>query len=128
MRFIFLLPLSLSLLACSQLPRMEYSTDGRFGGKCDEFCSVTVAQLVITPERFHGKEVQVFGLLSVTFEGYGVTSGEHRIWINLTEDQKKEYRNLDGIEGFVRGIYDGTDSGHFGLYGGAIHTINRFGD
>jgi len=127
MKKIILLFLSLLIASCTSTPVMEYSKDGRFGSKCRDFCSVTIAQLVITPARFQGKIVQVYGLLSIKFEDTGVSSGEHRVWLDLSREEFKKYKNFDGKEGVVRGTYDGTNTGHFGMWGGAIHSITRLG-
>ncbi len=112
----------------SNVPTLESSRDGRFGSRCSrKFCSVSIAQLVITPERYHGKLVQVKGVLSVQFESVGVTSGEHAVWINLTPEQYKEYQKFNGMYGYVQGIYDGTKFGHMGMWGGTLHSVTRFG-
>ena len=75
---------------------MKYSKDGRFGSECSSYCSVTIAQLVITPERFHGKKVQVYGDLSIKFEVYGVSSGEHRVWLELGKEEIEKYKSFNG--------------------------------
>jgi len=127
MKIILILPFAILLASCASEPTMKYSKDGRFGSECNSFCSVTLAQLVITPERYHGKIVQVYGLLSVNFEGYGVSSGEHEIWVEMSKGQIEKYKKYDGKVGYVKGIFDGTNTGHFGMWGGAIHSVTRFG-
>jgi hypothetical protein len=113
----------------SKEPTLKSSRDGRFGSRCSRgFCSVSVAQLVITPERYHGKLVQVKGVLSVQPEAVGVTAGEHSVWVNLTPEQYNEYRNFNGMYGYVQGTYDGTKFGHMGMWGGTLDSVTRFGE
>ncbi|WDE02598.1 hypothetical protein [Thalassomonas actiniarum] len=128
----FLAFLSLSLIATTvfseEIPRTK---DGRMGTKCfpqyqgetEEVCSVTIAQLVITPERYHGKKVMVHGELSMHFEGTGVKSGDHKVWIQ-TDDIDK-YSSLEGKHVLVQGTYNGLKFGHGGMWGGAIESPSR---
>ncbi|WP_078118585.1 YgdI/YgdR family lipoprotein [Thiosocius teredinicola] len=119
---------TLVLSACSSNQAHKYTKDGRLGTECWEGeCQVTVAQLVITPERYHGKKVQVYGKLSVKYEAYGVLSGEHEVWVKLTDEQKRRFESLDGKKGFVSGVFDGFGTGHLGMWGGTIQDVTRFG-
>jgi hypothetical protein len=110
------------------LVKLDRSPDGRFGSECYlEFCMVTVAQLVITPERFRQKKVQVYGLLHAEFEASGVSDGAHRVWVRLTEKQQLEFSGSNRTYGYVRGVFDATKFGHLGGWGGTLTDISRFG-
>lgn len=112
----------------SLLMKLDRSPDGRFGSECYlEFCKATVAQLVITPERFHQRKVQVYGLLHAEFEASGVSDGEHRVWVRLTQEQQFEFSEANRTYGYVRGIFDATKFGHLGGWGGTLTDISRFG-
>lgn len=93
---ILLLSLLMDGAFSSELPQLESSPDGRFGSKCRMgVCHVSIAQLVITPERYHGKLVQVEGIIVVAFEVYGVysRSGEHQVWVILNKTSNLRIAN-----------------------------------
>lgn len=126
MKHIGLFVLISLLNGCALSTEREFTRDGRFNSTCD-ICFVTTSHLAITPERYHNKIVQVYGTLGVGFEGVHVISGEFGIWVNLTSEQYERYKELDGKEGYVRGVFDGNDLGHLGMYYGSINEVTRFG-
>ena len=99
--------------------------------------SVTMIQLIATPEKYDGKLVRVIGVGNLEFEGncialskddleYGVVGTS--IWIELGEQATpyEEAQQYNGEYVIVEGVFDKDDSGHMGLFSGAIIDVSRY--
>jgi len=122
---LFLLSL-FSFCAISQ--EIAYTKDGRMGTKCfpEEqgseigICTVSIIQLALTPEKYHGKIVRVKGTLLMRHEITGVKSREHKIWIQT--DNFSKYSKLDGKHVQVQGVFNALNFGHGGMWDGSIEN------
>ena len=96
--------------------------------------SVSLLQLVATPERFDGKLVRVVGYLWIEFEGTALYLHKedrvhhlmkNSIFLNLPESDLKRSKELTGRYALVEGVFNSSDTGHMGLFSGSIHSIRR---
>lgn len=97
---------------------------------------VSFIQLIATPERYHGKFVEVVGYMNLEFEGnaiyfhkedfdHGLT--KNGFWVEFSRDITK-HKKLEGYSRqyvIIIGIFDMESKGHFGLFSGEIRDITR---
>ena len=95
---------------------------------------VSMVQLLATPERFDGKLVRVFGFLRLAFEGDALylhreddTQGLTRnaLWVDRTEAMEREQEKLNAHYVLIEATFDAEDTGHMGLFGGALKKVTR---
>jgi len=114
----------LSLITSSVISQTVEQSIGR---ECKNFHSKTVDEIATAPKRYHGKRIRVYGWFSVEFENYSVSSEKNSIWLVMDEDNIDKRKGFNGKKGYVCGIFDSTNTGHLGLWSGAIHSISRMG-
>ncbi|QBG34848.1 hypothetical protein [Litorilituus sediminis] len=126
------LALSLLLLSlfsfCAISQEVAYTKDGRMGTKCfpeyqgskTGICTVSIIQLALTPEKYHGKIVRVKGTLLMRHEVTGIKSGDHKIWIQT--DNLEKYSKLDSKRVQVQGVFNALSFGHGGMWDGSIEN------
>ncbi len=96
----------------------------------------TMVELIATPERYHGKLVRVIGVGNLEFEGDCILlskdeqkyRGDHRIWISFC-DRAITYEEAQALNGkyvIVEGIFNMYDTGHMGMFQGAIEDVSRY--
>jgi hypothetical protein len=106
----------------------------------------SLADLIATPERYDGRLVFVTGYVSVEFENHSLCPNkdllsEDCIWISLyhapvdgsgesrAKESERFYARLERFKPFhgqkisIRGIFNSRNTGHFGLFSGAIERI-----
>ncbi len=94
--------------------------------------SVSIVQLIATPDRYDGKVIQVMGFLRLAFEGnviylheddYKHGIGKNGLWIerNAKIDEKSDKLNMHYV--VIEGTFHAGDQGHLGLNAGAISNI-----
>jgi hypothetical protein len=95
---------------------------------------VSIVQLLATPEKFDGKLVRVFGFLRLAFEGDALylhreddTQGLTRnaLWVDRTEAMEREQEKLNAHYVLIEATFDAEDTGHMGLFGGALKKVTR---
>jgi len=104
----------------------------------DDF-SPSFAQLLVNPDRYHGKKIRIEGFLHVEFEGNGIyASKDHADRLISREgfwvDFDKQAVPFDGIVGpkefdrkwvLIEGTFNKNNRGHMGAWSGAIEKIDR---
>lgn len=95
--------------------------------------TVSLIQLIATPEAFHGQIVTVAGVIRLDFEGTALYYSKadstwglamNSIWLRLEREQIENYKNLEGQYVLLEGRFNHSDRGHFGLFPGAIDEIS----
>jgi hypothetical protein len=95
---------------------------------------ITLLQVLSSPEKYHGQEMLLIGFLHIAFEGDGLYLHKedfdhaivgNMIWVDITEEMKKNQDNLNDRYVIIRGVFDANDHGHMGLYSGALKKITR---
>jgi hypothetical protein len=98
--------------------------------------SVSIVQLIATPEKYNGKVVQVAGFLRLEFEGDTIylheddyNHGIHKngLWVvrNAKIDEKASKLNMHYV--VLEGTFDASNQGHLGLNSGSITNITFAG-
>lgn len=99
--------------------------------------SISIINLIATPERFHNREVIVAGWISLKFEDMSlclaerVPSAKECVWLNIEEstpeqqEQLKAWERYNGQLVVVEGRFDQDDLGHFGEWAGGIGDVVR---
>jgi hypothetical protein len=132
---LFLVALSYMLLAVS-LRAQTHSVTCNDSVISSEDYSVSLVRLIATPEKYHGKWVQVVGYLNLEFEGnaiflhqedYETANLKNGIWVNVPKDLKTKLSLQDYSKHYVimSGCFDMNSTGHFGMFGGELNNINR---
>jgi hypothetical protein len=117
--------LRLALLFIASLP-----LHGLAQGLLD-YESVSVINLIATPERFHGKKVVVSGWLTLEVEDMSlcltqnVASPKECIWVDIEDERLKSLKKYRNELATVHGTFDKDETGHLGGWSGGIIKIAR---
>ncbi|MBE7646765.1 hypothetical protein [Tenacibaculum finnmarkense] len=107
-------------------PEMEYTSNR----------TLSLVNLIATPEKYHGKKVQIIGFLNIEFEGDGIylhkDDYEHGIysngfWVSIDQKTGKTISNdkLNKSYVLIEGTFNMKQRGHMGLWSGEIENITR---
>lgn len=103
--------------------------------KCAE--SVSIIQLIATPERFNHQLIRVEGYTSLEFEEYAIYlsrtdyedfNTNNSLWISFGQNalkSNKERQELKGKLVVLEGIFDAGCHGHLGSFSGCLENITR---
>ena len=104
------------------------------GAQESEPVTVSLVQLIATPERYDGKRVLVDGFVWLEFEGDAVylhkDDYEHALyknglWLDVPERYEKQRRTLRGRYALVVARFDAGSKGHFGMWSGGLRDVER---
>ena len=92
--------------------------------------SVSLVSLLVRPEDYHGKRVQVMGFAHYEFESDGLylhrDDAAHGITRNgLWLERVVNWDSLSDHYVVVEGTFDAQHKGHFGMWSGAIVKVTR---
>ena len=95
---------------------------------------VSLVKLIASPRDFDGKHVIVFGVPRIEFEGTCLflhmedyeRGLPNALWLSVPRDKYSAWKALEGKYVVVAGTFSTHDTGHGGIYSGAIHDITRF--
>ena len=117
---------------------MEYVLYGGFGAlESDYAVGVSMAELIATPERYHGVKVRLVAVGNLDFEGNCISASKEawenytndRIWIELSEQlapHAERLRRYNGEYVIIEGVFNMYDKGHFDMFQGALHNVTRY--
>jgi hypothetical protein len=101
--------------------------------------SVSLMQLIVNPEGYHGKLVRVIGVSRIEFEGDGIwftkEHYKHRVyenslWIepdlNALGATRQQLEQFNGKYVLMEGTFNKDNNGHLGMYSGALENVTRF--
>ena len=101
--------------------------------------SVSLMQLIVNPEMYHGKLVRVIGVSRIEFEGDGIWfTKEHykhnvymnALWIesdyNALGVTRQQLEQFNGQYVLAEGVFNKDNHGHLGMYSGAFEKVTRF--
>ena len=101
--------------------------------------SVSLMQLIVTPEESDGKLVRVIGVSRIEFEGDGIwftkEHYKHRVyenslWIepdlNALGATRQQLEQFNGKYVLMEGTFNKDNNGHLGMYSGALENVTRF--
>ena len=90
-------------------------------------------ELIANPRTFDGLRVRVTGYLHLEFEGNGIylhqddhTHGLYRngLWVDFARNPPRPPA-CNRSYALIEGVFDAGDTGHMGLWSGAIHDVGR---
>ena len=91
---------------------------------------VSLLQLIATPPEYSGKLVRVIGFCHLEFEGNGLyvhredfvhAISKNAVWLGVAEEKK----GLSDQYVLVEAIFDARDTGHMGMFAGALRDVTR---
>ena len=94
---------------------------------------VSILQLIVTPERYDGKRVQVEGFLHLEFEGNVLYLSEndyihhlHKngLWVTRNSLINERFHKLNSQYVIVIGIFDAANKGHMSMNSGSLKDIS----
>jgi len=93
---------------------------------------VSMLQLIVQPEKYHGKFIRVQGFLRLEFEGkalylhredYANGLTKNGLWVDMLESPEHMKLNMRYV--LIEGVFNARDHGHLGLWSGSIEKISR---
>ncbi|MFZ3001533.1 MAG: hypothetical protein WA071_14490 [Undibacterium umbellatum] len=134
--------LSLHLLPSCLLVATVFLATGAMANTREQVLNLSLINLIATPERYHGKQVNVTGYVFVGMENMSLcpyqieVSSKDCVWINIDsgpyasdadkERISKKMAVLEKFNGKVATIiarFNKKDQGHFGGWSGALTKI-----
>ncbi|MBQ6803118.1 MAG: hypothetical protein IJP04_00530 [Clostridia bacterium] len=100
-----------------------------------KYQNVSIIQLIANPEKYHGQGVRVKGVGNLEFEGDSISLSQedwkyhlgNRLWLELGKEiSYTEAKQYNGQYVIIEGIFDQHDTGHLGMFYGAIKNITRY--
>ena len=128
-RRLSLLPVSVAVVLAAALSLSSASTRA---GSERQVEDVSLVQLLATPERFHGKRVQVIGFLRLEFEGdalylhqedYRRGISKNAIWVDLPDAIRRNSKKLTDRYVIAGGTFDSSAHGHMGMFSGTLKIV-----
>jgi len=107
-----------------------------------DFETVSMMQLIATPNLYNGKRVQVSGFIHIKFEDRAIYYSKEQadyltvgnsIWLDFSGSisaeplYPKKYRDINYFDGkyvVIRGRFSSKDKGHLGNFAGSIIDID----
>ena len=97
---------------------------------------ISMLRLIVTPEKYHNKTVQIIGYLNLEFEGnaiyfhkedYEKGSSRNGMWVSFSDDlaKKKDLKKYSKKYVIIVGKFDMNAKGHMGMFGGSLKNITR---
>jgi hypothetical protein len=97
---------------------------------------VSIINLIATPEKYHGKKIQIIGYLHLEFEGdaiylhkedYVNGISENGLWVNFSDKLTRKKKPNDYSDNYViiLGTFNKDGHGHMGLFNGTMDNIIR---
>ena len=109
------------------------STGGQAVHPTGEFpLSVSILQLIATPEKFDGKSIRVVGFLRVELEGdalylhkedYDHHIYKNSLWVDLDPTTREDAVGLNMQYVYLIGTFDARNKGHRSMMSGSLHQI-----
>jgi hypothetical protein len=102
----------------------------------EEYIDVSLIKLIATPEKYHGKRIQVKGYLKIQFEGNAIyLHKEDRVqgfsknafWVEFSDKLTKKIKPKNYSDQYViiLGTFNMNSLGHMGLFSGTFEDIIR---
>jgi hypothetical protein len=129
--------LSTVLLSC-QTPKPSNETSGNQStrplGVADksQYISVSLINLIATPERYHNRKVYVEGFLHLGFEDNGLYLNEkdckylitqNALWVEVSREQAKQFGKAQDKYVVIKGTFNSIHKGHRDSWSGSIENV-----
>ena len=126
------------ILACV-VAGLTASFSFAFGVANQKVESISLMQLIVNPEKHHGKLVRVIGTSRIEFEGNSIwftkEHDKHRIyknapWIDpdyqVLQATPQQLEKFNGKYILMEGVCNKDDRGHMGMNSGTLKDVTRF--
>ena len=96
--------------------------------------SVSIINLISTPEKYEGKTVRLVGVAKIEFEDNAIYLNQNDlkslnykngIWLAVKKEQVSEFEKFSGKPVLVEGVFNSKRKGHLNLWSGSIDVILR---
>lgn len=96
--------------------------------------SVSIINLISTPEKYEGKKIRVVGIAKIEFEGNAIYLSKqdlenayykNGLWLTLNSEEMSKFKKFSGKSVLVEGIFRSKKKGHLGLWSGSLNEISR---
>ena len=140
MKNLLLIFLIISSLSCAQKNESKNTQNKKEDDyteiiKFDEY-DISMLRLIVTPEKYHNKTVQIIGYLNLEFEGnaiyfhkedYENGSSRNGIWVSINDElaKNKDLKKYNKKYVIIVGKFDMNSKGHMGMFGGSLKNITR---
>lgn len=121
------------LLLCMTTVSVQ-DTKRREGIQWHEY-SISIVRLIVTPEKYHDKQIQIHGYLNLEFEGDAIylhkedrdrALTRNGFWVSFSNKlDPSEIQRLNQSYVLIEGTFDMNSRGHMGLFGGEVKNITR---
>lgn len=97
----------------------------------DEIETVSLMQLIVTPEKYAGKTIEVVGFVCFGFESdviafhkedAEVSNEANSLWLTIKDDDANKFSKFSNSYARVIGAFHPEQKGHMGMYPGAIQV------
>lgn len=136
---LLILYLSLFSLSCAQNSESKNKQDSNEeSSEITEFedYDISMLRLIVTPEKYHNKTVQIIGYLNLELEGnavyfhqedYEKGSSRNAMWVDFSDDlaKKTDLEKCNKKYVIIKGKFDMNSRGHIGMFCGTIKNISR---
>ncbi len=99
-----------------------------------EIRTVSMIQLLATPEKFHKQKIRVSGFMALAFEGNHLSPNredyENRlfgnsVWLHLSSEQLQQWESRSRGYFLLEGTYNARSRGHMSAFNGSIEKLTR---
>ena len=98
--------------------------------------NVSLVKLIVNPEKYDGKRIQVIGYLHLEFEGQAIylheedfkhSISENSFWVNFSSKLTKKQNPTKFNDKYVIviGTFKAKEKGHMAMFGGTLDNIVR---
>jgi hypothetical protein len=96
--------------------------------------SVSLVQLIATPDRYDGVSVRIKGFFHLEFEEVAVylsrddcamRNSANAVWLRMDKNERERYRRHTDRFVMVEGLYSAREQGHNGGWAGVVTRIAR---
>ncbi len=104
-------------------------TNLAFAEKYGDALNVSIYTLLGSPQKYHGKKVQVIGFVNIEHEGNALYAHKqdfeeailkNSIWLDMRGSKLPKFNKRYSV---IQGTFDYENNGHFGLFSGTIKDI-----
>lgn len=97
-----------------------------------QYISVSLINLIATPERYHKRKIHVEGFLHLGFEDNGLYLNkedckylitQNSLWVDVSREQAEQFAKGQDKYVVVRGTFSSIHKGHYGSWSGSIENV-----
>lgn len=136
--YLVIIILTFTQLSCNEKPKQSHQMNTENKSEI-EFASnrtISLINLISTPEKYHRKKIRIIGFMNLEFEGnaiylhkedYERSIYSNGFWVSIDEPilKKINEEKLNRSYVMIEGVFNMNQRGHMGLWSGEIEHITR---